>query len=155
MVKVLSKTSCIHLQHRKQGFYQNFPEEQFNQCPSYFSGQKMVFLHCHIRKKERNKHKSDCTLLPLDIFPDHFTTFHFSISSAAYLYAVGTLTVLMLHQIMTVCTYAASLWCLGTSSIRDQSCGGTRASILLNSFTLQNKLALQRGRKEKYVRFSI
>ena len=31
-----------------------------------------------------------CTHLPLDIFPDHFTTFHFSISSAAYLYAVGT-----------------------------------------------------------------
>lgn len=31
-----------------------------------------------------------CAHLPLDIFPDHFTTFHFSVSSAAYLYAVGT-----------------------------------------------------------------
>lgn len=31
-----------------------------------------------------------CTHLPLDIFPDYFTTFHFSMSSAAGLYATGT-----------------------------------------------------------------
>lgn len=31
-----------------------------------------------------------CTHFPLDIFPDYFTNFHFSMSSAACLYATGT-----------------------------------------------------------------
>lgn len=62
-----------------------------NVLDTSLQGKQWYFFTATLRKKKGiNIKVTPCTPLPLDIFPDHFTTFHFSISSASYLYAVGT-----------------------------------------------------------------
>jgi len=61
-----------------------------NALRTYLQGKQGYFFTATVGKnKGINIKVTLCMHLPLDTFPDHFTTFHFSITSSAYLYAAG------------------------------------------------------------------